>query len=113
MAERERVPLITPWSTNPLTTRDEQSGRPKRYVFRVCFTDTFEGEELGDFAAGTLKARRAAVLYDRHTPVLEGQAKLFRASFERNGGRVVAFEALFLRPARPHQSFYPDQRDPP
>ncbi|HEY6872083.1 MAG TPA: ABC transporter substrate-binding protein [Geobacteraceae bacterium] len=119
VAERERVVLITPWSTNPLTTRDEQSGKPKRYVFRVCFTDNFEGEELGDFASKTLKAGKAAVLFDRDIPVLKGQAELFRASFERNGGRVVAFEAyssgerdltshfIRIREARPELVFLP------
>ena len=119
VAERERVVLITPWSTNPLTTRDEQSGKPKRYVFRVCFTDNFEGEVLGDFARVTLKAGKAAVLFDRDIPVLKGQAELFRASFERNGGRVVAFENYSsgerdltshftrIREARPEVVFLP------
>jgi branched-chain amino acid transport system substrate-binding protein len=39
--------LITPWSTNPKTTLDTRTGEPKKYVFRACFTDPFQGLGAG------------------------------------------------------------------
>ena len=93
IAEKAGTLLITPWSTNPKTTLDAVTGHPKRFVFRACFTDTFEGRVLGRFARGTLKAKRAAILYDVASDVLKSQAEQFRADFTADGGQVVAFES--------------------
>jgi len=92
IAETMKVALITPWSTEPKTTIDSRTGKPKQYVFRACFTDIFEGQALGKFASGTLKKKKAAVLYDVASDVLKSQAELFRKSFEESGGTIVAFE---------------------
>lgn len=92
IAENSKVPFITPWSTNPKTTLDSKTGQPKQYAFRACFTDTFEGGVLGKFASETLKAKKAAVLFDVSADVLKVQSELFRESFEKLGGKVVAFE---------------------
>ena len=40
----------------------------------------------------SLKARRAAVLYDVASDYNKGIAEFFKATFEQNGGKVVAFE---------------------
>jgi branched-chain amino acid transport system substrate-binding protein len=92
-AERAGVVLITPWSTNPKTTLDAATGRPKKYVFRACFTDTFEGQILAKFAREHFKATRAAVLYeDVGYGALKGQSGQFPKSFEAAGGKVTALE---------------------
>ena len=85
-AEEAKVPMITPWSTNPLTTAG------KKWVYRACFTDAFEGHVLARFATGYLHAAKAAVLYDPETPAPKSQAELFRKDFEEAGGKIVAFE---------------------
>ena len=92
IAESSRVPFITPISTNPKTTLDPRSGKAKKYAFRVCYLDPFQGKVLGSFAINTLKVKRAAVLYDVTSEVLKGQAEYFKKSFEELGGTVVAFE---------------------
>ena len=92
IAEANRTLLITPWSTNPKTTINTASGVPKRYVFRACFTDPFEGRVLAGFIIGHLRTRRAAVLYDVASEAPKSQAELFRQTFEKSGGSVVAFE---------------------
>ncbi len=92
IAEGSKVLLIAPWSTNPKTTVDGRTGAPKKYVFRACFTDPFQGRVLARFAMDSLKARKAAVLYDVASDYNKGVAEFFKATFERNGGKVVAFE---------------------
>ena len=92
IAEGSKVLLITPWSTNPKTTVDARTGAPKKYVFRACFTDPFQGRVLARFAMDGLKARKAAVLYDVASDYNKGIAEFFKATFEQNGGKVVAFE---------------------
>ncbi len=92
IAEGSKVLLITPWSTNPKTTVDAKTGAPKKYVFRACFIDPFQGRVLARFAMDSLKARKAAVLYDVASDYNKGIAEFFKATFEQNGGKVVAFE---------------------
>jgi branched-chain amino acid transport system substrate-binding protein len=92
IAESNRTLLITPWSTNPRTTLDAATGKPKAYVFRACFTDPFEGRVLANFVTETLKAKRVAVLYDVASEAPKSQAELFRETFIGLGGEVVAFE---------------------
>lgn len=87
IAEAAGVPQITPWSTNPTVTVG------KKYVFRACFTDDFQGKVVADFAAKNLKAKTAAVLYDVASDYNKGIAEVFRREFPKSGGKVVAFES--------------------
>lgn len=92
IAEGAKTVLITPWSTNPKTTLDQRTGKPKRYVFRACYTDPFEGHVLAMFILNDLKLKKAAVLYDVASEAPKSQAELFQKSLLANGGQCVAFE---------------------
>ncbi|MHB8836409.1 MAG: ABC transporter substrate-binding protein [Candidatus Methylomirabilia bacterium] len=92
IAESNQTIFITPWSTNPKTTLDAVTGKPKRYAFRSCFIDPFQGKVLAKFALETMKAKRAAVLYDVASDYNKGIAEVFKADYEKLGGTVVAFE---------------------
>lgn len=92
IAEGAKTVLITPWSTNPKTTLDQRTGKPKRYVFRACYTDPFEGHVLAMFVLNDLKLKRAAVLYDVASEAPKSQAELFQQSLLSKGGQCVAFE---------------------
>lgn len=91
VAETFKCPMISPWSTNPKTTLDE-NGKSKNYVFRACFIDTFQARVLAKFVLNNLQAKTAAVLYDVASEAPNGQANLFKETFEKEGGQVVAFE---------------------
>jgi len=91
IAESLHCIMISPWSTNPKTTRTI-SGDPKKYVFRTCFTDPFEISIIAKFALNYLKAKRAAVFYDVASESPNTQAGLFREAFEKGGGTIVAYE---------------------
>ena len=83
-----RVPMISPWSTNPNTTFD----RP--WVFRAAFLDPFQGPVVADFAAKKFDAKTSAVLFDVSNDYSKGLAEIFKASWEKKGlGPVVAFES--------------------
>ena len=92
IAESSKVVLITPWSTNPKTTLDARTGAPKKYVFRSCFIDPFQGRVVARFAIDNLKAKKAAVLYDVASEYNKGIAEFFKKTFEEIGGQVVSFE---------------------
>jgi branched-chain amino acid transport system substrate-binding protein len=88
MAQAYSTPMITPWSTSPLTTKD----RP--FVFRTCFVFTIQGTALTKFVANQFKVTKAAVLYDITSAYPRGMANNFKEAFEAaNGaGSIVAFE---------------------
>jgi len=91
IAEALKCPMISPWSTNPKTTLDAD-GKPKTYVFRACFIDTFQARVLAKFVLNNLHAKTAAALYDVASEAPNGQATLFKQTFEENGGKMVGFE---------------------
>ncbi|MEN6639315.1 MAG: ABC transporter substrate-binding protein [Smithella sp.] len=92
IAESGKVVLITPWSTAPKTTLDSKTGAPKKYIFRSCFIDPFQGGVLAKFTLDNLKLKKAAVLYDVASEYNKGIAEIFRDVYEKNDGKVVAFE---------------------
>ena len=86
LAERERVLMICPLSTNPETT----AGR--RFVFRIPYLDTFQGAVLARFALENLKTGTAAALFDVSGAYSRTLAEVFRQGFEAGGGRVTGWE---------------------
>ena len=84
------TPMISPWSTNPDTTKD----RP--FVFRGCFLDPFQGPVVANFIEDEFGFKKAAVLYDVASDYPKGLAEFFKAAWEKqNGpGSVVAFESF-------------------
>jgi branched-chain amino acid transport system substrate-binding protein len=84
ICQRERIPMITPASTNPQVT---QVGD---YIFRICFIDPFQGSVMAKFARNTLKANKAAILWDVKNDYSKGLKDFFKKTFEELGGRIVA-----------------------
>ncbi len=89
------TPMISPWSTNPNTTR----GRP--FVFRGCFLDPFQGPVAAKFAKKEYGFTKAAVLYDVASDYPKGLAEFFRAAWEdlNGAGSVVAYESFTTKDA--------------
>jgi branched-chain amino acid transport system substrate-binding protein len=89
-ANEMNTPMISPWSTNPDTTKD----RP--YVFRGCFLDPFQGPVAANFIRDEFGFKKAAVLYDVASDYPKGLAEFFKEAWEKNNGpgSVVAFESF-------------------
>jgi branched-chain amino acid transport system substrate-binding protein len=83
IAQRHKVPMISPSSTNPKVT---QKGD---YIFRVCFIDPFQGKVMAKFAAETLKAKSAAILRDQKNDYSIGLADVFAKEFTAAGGTIT------------------------
>jgi branched-chain amino acid transport system substrate-binding protein len=62
-------------------------------IFRACFIDPFQGIVGANFAIDTLKATKAAVLYDAGADYNTGLADEFKKQFAARGFTVVADEA--------------------
>jgi branched-chain amino acid transport system substrate-binding protein len=83
-AQSSHIPLISPSSTDPAVT---QTGD---YIFRACFVDSFQGEVMASFAANSLKAQKAAILFDFNSPYGRGLSDFFKLSFTKLGGQIVS-----------------------
>lgn len=68
------VPMLSPASTNPQVT---QAGD---YIFRICFTDDFQGKINAEFAVDQ-GWKRIAILTDVANDYSKGLASAFKANF--------------------------------
>ncbi len=95
VANNYKTPMVTPWSTNPDSTKD----RP--YVFRGCFLDPFQGPVLANFIKEEFGFKKAAVLYDVASDYPKGLAEFFKKAWEGlyGPGSVVAFESFTTKDA--------------
>lgn len=113
LAQAAKIPLITPTSTNDKVT---DAGD---YIFRACYKDSFQGKVVGQFAANDLKAKTAAILFDKANDYSFGLKSNFEATFTSLGGTVVSesytgdtkdFNAQIanIKSAKPDVIFLPD-----
>ena len=84
MCQAAKVPMISPSSTNPNVTKKGS------YIFRVCFTDPYQGKALGTFVKNNLHADSAAILKDNKNDYSVGLSEFFQQTFAKLGGRIVA-----------------------
>lgn len=84
IAQSYGIPMISPTSTNVEVTKKGD------YIFRACFTDSYQGAVIASFARKELEAKTAAQLVDVRNDYSVGLAQAFRDSFTKAGGRVVA-----------------------
>ncbi len=84
VAEKAGIPMVGTSCTNPLVTQG------KKYVFRVCFIDPFQGAGAADYALKELKAKSAAMLIEVTEDYSVGLGNFFKQNFTKNGGNVVS-----------------------
>ena len=84
IAEKNGFPLISPSATNLLVTQD------KKYVFRACFDDSFQGQVAARQARIAMGASTAAVVVDiAQADYSVGLGNLFLQAFGEMGGKVL------------------------
>lgn len=84
VAERAQVPGLGTSCTNPLVTQG------KKYYFRACFIDPYQGAAAATYAYENLGLRKAAVLMDMTNDYAVGLSSFFTRSFKKLGGEVVS-----------------------
>jgi branched-chain amino acid transport system substrate-binding protein len=90
VANRKKIPMISPSSTNPDVTKVGP------FVFRVCFTDDVQGKMGAEFMVKTMSKKRIAMLYASDDLYSSGLAKEFRDEVKKLGGEIVA-EKSFIK----------------
>jgi len=87
IAQQNKIPMVTPGSTNPEVTKKGD------YIFRVCYIDPFQGEVMAKFAYESLGARKVAMIKDVKNDYSIGLAQFFTETFTKLGGKVVGEQA--------------------
>jgi branched-chain amino acid transport system substrate-binding protein len=78
------IPIVAIGATNTDITRKGANN-----VFRVCYTDDFQGPVMAYFAYNDLGLRKVALLTDKAQPYSTGLSDSFRKSFTALGGEIV------------------------
>lgn len=90
--QQAKIPMISTFATNPDVTLLGD------YIFRVCFSDRFQGQALADFALQDLKAKKAVVLTSIGEKYSIGLSQIFMEHFKKGGG-VTLWEGEYLNTA--------------
>jgi branched-chain amino acid transport system substrate-binding protein len=87
--------MISPAASNPKLTLQQldPSWKYPKSIFRVNTTDDIQGAYAGEYAARTLKLRRACIIHDK-TAYGQGVAEEFRKRFEALGGATLSFDGI-------------------
>lgn len=83
ICQSNKVPMITPSSTNPEVTKKGD------YIFRMCFLDDYQGGAMARYVSETLNLKRAAILIDNKSDYSTGLAQFFRDAYVATGAKVV------------------------
>jgi branched-chain amino acid transport system substrate-binding protein len=83
ICQSNKVPMITPSSTNPKVTEVGD------YIFRMCFIDPYQGEAMANYLSKQQGMKRAAILIDVKSDYSTGLAAFFERTFLANGGQIV------------------------
>lgn len=86
IAEKAKIPIISPAATNDSVTLG------KKYVFRTCFIDSFQGVVMANFATKNLRAKSAVILEDSDSDYSKGLSDSFKSTFVKSGG--IIFKVL-------------------
>ncbi|HYF84048.1 MAG TPA: ABC transporter substrate-binding protein [Clostridia bacterium] len=87
IAQASKIPAIGTFTTNEKVT---QIGD---FLFRACFIDPFQGKVMAQYAADTIGAKTAAILYNNADDYSKGLMENFKKAFEEKGGKVVEAQA--------------------
>ncbi|HCE43076.1 MAG TPA: hypothetical protein DET40_05980 [Lentisphaeria bacterium] len=82
-----KVPVISPTATNDKVTLKNP------YMFKACFSDSFQGKIAANYAIKDKGLKTAAILIDMNSDYSKGLCESFKKAFETAGGKVVAQES--------------------
>lgn len=86
LAAADGTPMLTPTGTAQAITEAGDN------IFRVCFTDPFQGKVMATYAADSLSAKNVAIMYNTSDDYSQGVAKAFKETAEGKGLKIVANE---------------------
>lgn len=84
--ENGKVAQIGTSATNPTVTVDPATNKVRPYMFRLSYTDPYQGKVMADYLFNKLGLKSAAVITDVGSDYSEGLKEFFVARFAELGG---------------------------
>jgi branched-chain amino acid transport system substrate-binding protein len=97
VAMGSKIPVISASATADKGVTVDDKGKVNDYVFRLCFSDSFQGVTMANFALNNLKAKTAVIMKDNSSDYAKGLAENFKKTFEAAGGKIVAEEGYVAK----------------
>ncbi|NLL37730.1 MAG: ABC transporter substrate-binding protein [Fretibacterium sp.] len=72
IADKGETPVISSTATNPAVTVDPNTGKVRPYMFRICYTDPYQGKVIADYLIKKCGAKKLAIIGDVGDPYSEG-----------------------------------------
>lgn len=91
-AMQNKIPLISASATADDITIDS-NGNVRDYIFKTCFSDSFQGVMMAEFAYNDLGFKNAVILGDSTSDYAKGLSKSFKETYTALGGKVLNEEA--------------------
>lgn len=91
VAMKYKIPVIAPMATNNVVTERNQ------YMFRSCFSDSFQGRAIACYAFADQHVTQVAVMLgiDENSTYSRDLGRIFSETFGRIGGKVVKTEGFY------------------
>ena len=90
VANQNKVPVVSGSATAEDVT--VSNGKLQEYAFRTCFSDSYQGTAMANFATKNRSAKTAVILKDTSSDYAKGLAENFAKTFTANGGTIVGEE---------------------
>jgi branched-chain amino acid transport system substrate-binding protein len=72
IAENAKIPVISSSATNPTVTVNPDTGKVRPYIFRIAYTDPYQGMVIADYLIKKCGAKKLAVIGDIGDAYSEG-----------------------------------------
>lgn len=79
IADREKIPVVSSTATNPAVTVDPGTGKVRPYMFRVTYTDPYQGMIIADYLIKKCGSKKLAILGDIGDAYSEGLTEFIKA----------------------------------
>ena len=85
IADKGQVPVVSSTATNPAVTVDPDTGKVRPYMFRISYTDPYQGRVIADYLIKKCGAKKLAIIGDVGDAYSEGLTEFIRKTADENG----------------------------
>jgi branched-chain amino acid transport system substrate-binding protein len=85
IADKEQIPVISSSATNPAVTVDPNTGKVRPYMFRITYTDPYQGMIIADYLIKKCGAKKLAIIGDIGDAYSEGLTEFVKARADELG----------------------------
>ncbi|GHV38081.1 ABC transporter substrate-binding protein [Synergistales bacterium] len=72
IADAQKMPVVSSTASNPAVTVDADTGKVRPYMFRITYTDPYQGAVIADYLIKKLGSKKLAVIGDIGDAYSEG-----------------------------------------